>query len=155
MVTPTRANSRDVRTAAGLWKAACLGVVSAALLMPSTCSAAQATAADDLVKAINQYRQQNNLPAIAPSPKLTQVAIAHVQDLVDNHPDTKLCPADKANMHSWSENSGKNGWHGSGSNYNHTDFNYRNYTDSYNNSSRYWINGNVSFRPADSDSRSW
>ena len=110
MVTPTRTKSRDVRPAAGLWKAACLGVVSAALLAPSAWAAAQATAANDLVNLINQYRQQNKLPAIPLSQKLTTVAMTHLEDLVNNDPDTKLCPADKQNMHSWSENPGK--WKG-------------------------------------------
>lgn len=58
------------------------------------------TPAADLIAAINQYRQQHGLPAIATSPKLNAVAVAHVQDLATYHPENKC----GGNTHSWSSN---------------------------------------------------
>jgi hypothetical protein len=53
--------------------------------------------ATELAKVINDYRATLELPRIAVSAKLTEVARAHVRDLNDNNPVT-----DKCNMHSWS-----------------------------------------------------
>jgi hypothetical protein len=56
--------------------------------------------AADLIAAINQYRQQQGLPAIAASPKLNAVAVAHAQDVTAYHPESKC----GGNLHSWSAN---------------------------------------------------
>lgn len=45
-----------------------------------------------------QYRKARKLPSIPVSAKLTQVAKAHVQDLMKNYKDNGKC-----NYHSWSE----------------------------------------------------
>jgi hypothetical protein len=55
--------------------------------------------ATELAKLINDYRATLELPRIAVSPALTEVARAHVRDLNENKPVT-----DKCNMHSWSKN---------------------------------------------------
>ena len=46
---------------------------------------------------INDYRQQNKLPAIPLSISLTRVSQAHVRDLTDNYKPNNRC-----NPHSWS-----------------------------------------------------
>lgn len=50
-----------------------------------------------LFELVNDYRRENNLPAIPLSPSLCFVAGAHVWDLNTNQPDRGRC-----NMHSWS-----------------------------------------------------
>jgi hypothetical protein len=62
-------------------------------------AAAQSTTAG-IAEAINAYRQEQGLPAIPVSDELTQVARAHVADIVANHPE-KACDD---NLHSWSAN---------------------------------------------------
>jgi hypothetical protein len=54
----------------------------------------------ELIGLVNDYRAQNNLPAIPPSPSLCMVATAHVHDLVDNSPHTQ---PGGCNLHSWSD----------------------------------------------------
>lgn len=54
---------------------------------------------EDLVNMINHYRNQNGLESIPYSPALTETAVAHVEDLGDNHPDEK----GDCNLHSWSD----------------------------------------------------
>lgn len=51
----------------------------------------------DLIKLINNYRQQNGLPRVAISRSMMLVAQSHVKDLVENGPYTGTC-----NLHSWS-----------------------------------------------------
>jgi len=51
-----------------------------------------------IVDLINAYRQSNGLPAVPYSPSLGCVAVTHVHDLADNHPNTGNC-----NLHSWSD----------------------------------------------------
>ena len=55
-----------------------------------------------LADIINQFRQENGLPAIPISSQLTLVAETHVWDLETNHPDQGSC-----NLHSWS---GQGSW---------------------------------------------
>lgn len=55
----------------------------------------------DVIKLINDYRQQKGLSRVRISRSLTLVAQSHVKDLVENRPDTTPC-----NLHSWS-NKGK------------------------------------------------
>jgi hypothetical protein len=50
-----------------------------------------------LYQLINQYRKENNLPAIPLSPALCFVAQTHAKDLMDNKVVKNNC-----NMHSWS-----------------------------------------------------
>ena len=90
MFTPARTSDRNHCPKVGLLKAACLSLVSVVLLTPSIQAKATGTAANDLVKLINAYRQQKKLPAIPVSQKLTKVAIAHMEDLVNNKPHTTL-----------------------------------------------------------------
>jgi hypothetical protein len=52
----------------------------------------------ELANKINEYRLQNNLPAIPLSASLFFVAQTHVKDLARNHPDVMNC-----NEHSWSD----------------------------------------------------
>lgn len=54
----------------------------------------------ELTTAINNYRAQNGLAAIPLSSAMTAVAIAHVNDLNNYHPE-KNC---NGNTHSWSPN---------------------------------------------------
>lgn len=51
----------------------------------------------DLIKLINDYRQQNGLSRVRISRSLMLVAQTHVKDLVENQPNTGSC-----NLHSWS-----------------------------------------------------
>jgi len=74
---------------------ALLGMFSTAVFAPALQAASPAP---DLIAAINQYRQQNGLPAIPASPKLNAVAAAHVKDVITYHPE-KQCGG---NLHSWS-----------------------------------------------------
>ena len=62
-------------------------------------AAAQSTTAG-IAEAINAYRQEQGLPAIPVSEEMTQVAQAHVADIVANHPEA----ACNGNLHSWSTN---------------------------------------------------
>ena len=112
MFASTYPEQRRGRPVKGLLRAACLGLVSVALLASLAHAQAKATAANDLVNLINQYRQQKNLPAIPLSQKLTTVAKVHAEDLANNAPHEKLCPndPDKQNMHSWSQGGTK--WKG-------------------------------------------
>jgi hypothetical protein len=76
----------------------------------------QGCAGDSLALLINQYRAQNNLPAIPVSDKLTRVAYSHVEDLDIYHPEVTC--GNKGNLHSWSNNgkwqgiSGVGAWQG-------------------------------------------
>ncbi len=112
MLTQPKTEQRIVCSKRGLLGAVCLGLVSVTLL----CSVQQAQAAAKveygLVNSINQYRKQKGLPPIPLSQKLTTVALAHVEDLVNKQPHKNLCPSDpkKQNEHSWSNNPGK--WKG-------------------------------------------
>lgn len=54
----------------------------------------------ELATLINNYRAQNGLPAISISDKMTAVALTHVMDLNNYHPE-KGC---NGNFHSWSTN---------------------------------------------------
>lgn len=57
-----------------------------------------------LASLINQYRVQNGLGAIAISRSLTQVAQAHVKDLVENRPDQGVDErGQRCSIHSWSD----------------------------------------------------
>jgi hypothetical protein len=53
---------------------------------------------DSIVEAINKYRVEKNLPEIAVSPSLNQVAEIHVRDLAENYVISNEC-----NLHSWSD----------------------------------------------------
>jgi uncharacterized protein YkwD len=59
-----------------------------------------------LTDLINAYRRQNGLPEAPLSPRLTAVALAHVNDLIENRPHAT------GNLHSWSH-----GEHWSGGEY--------------------------------------
>jgi len=64
----------------------------------------------ELPQLINNYRQQQGLPSIKLSSKLSAVAFAHIRDLSTYHPE-KTCGA-KGTLHSWSNHGnwqGKNG----------------------------------------------
>lgn len=52
---------------------------------------------------INQYRDNNGLPAIPLTKSLTTVAKTHIEDLSQNHPDTKNYGSGDCNTHSWSD----------------------------------------------------
>ncbi len=112
MFTQIKIEQRIVCSTRRLLKAVCLGMVSVALLGSTGQAWAQAKAEYGLVNSINQYRKQEGLPPIPLSQKMTTVALAHVEDLVNNEPHKKLCPSDpdKQNEHSWSNNPGK--WKG-------------------------------------------
>ncbi|HDY66064.1 MAG TPA: hypothetical protein ENH84_07540 [Phycisphaerae bacterium] len=112
MFTRPRTVQRIVCCTGGLLKAACLGLASIALLCSAQQAQADAKAEYDLVSQINLHRMQKGLAAIPLSQKMTTVAKAHVEDLANNEPHKKLCPADpdKQNGHSWSHNPGK--WKG-------------------------------------------
>ncbi|MCA4893570.1 MAG: CAP domain-containing protein [Cytophagales bacterium] len=70
----------------------CLG---ASDLSSQTCLSGEEKKLYDLTMA---YRKTKKLPSIPLSAKLTQVAQAHVRDLMKNYKDTGKC-----NYHSWSE----------------------------------------------------
>lgn len=47
---------------------------------------------------INAFRIENDLPEISLSGSLSLLAKLHINDLIENHPDTSIC-----NLHSWSD----------------------------------------------------
>ncbi len=55
-----------------------------------------------LADQINQYRQENGLPALPVTNSLTKVARAHIEDLNTYHPDTETYGTGSCNRHSWS-----------------------------------------------------
>lgn len=65
-----------------------------------------------LANSINDYRKQEGLAAIPLSDKLTAVALKHVSDLNNNHPE-QTCGAG-ANTHSWSSEGNWQGQYGKG-----------------------------------------
>jgi hypothetical protein len=67
-----------------------------------------------LPREINVYRQQNNLPPISLSNKLTSVAIAHVNDLAAHYPYQHCSSTAKFNFHSWSNHGNWQGRDGEG-----------------------------------------
>lgn len=76
----------------------------ATLGLPLTATAQYANTANclnpeeaSLLALVNQYRQQNGLPAVASSFSLSSVGQWHVWDLETNNPRTGSC-----NLHSWS-----------------------------------------------------
>lgn len=52
----------------------------------------------ELFNLINDIRKENNLDALPLSASLSFTAESHINDLIENHPDTSLC-----NLHSWSD----------------------------------------------------
>ncbi|MGE5425318.1 MAG: CAP domain-containing protein [Syntrophothermus sp.] len=52
----------------------------------------------EIFRLVNEYREQNHLPAVKFSPSLSYVAYCHVRDLAENLPADERC-----NLHSWSE----------------------------------------------------
>lgn len=66
----------------------------------------------ELPKLINDYRNQNGLPGIKISNKLSAVALAHIRDLSTYHPE-QTCGAN-GNLHSWSDNGNWQGVYGAG-----------------------------------------
>lgn len=61
-------------------------------------SQGQLTSDPELVKLINAYRKANGLEPVKTLPALTQVAHAHLQDLIQNKPHEKT-----KNLHAWSD----------------------------------------------------
>lgn len=66
----------------------------------------------ELPEAINDYRDQNGVPKIKLSSKLSAVAFAHIRDLSTYHPE-KTCGSG-GNLHSWSNNGNWKGIYGNG-----------------------------------------
>ncbi|MEW6368050.1 MAG: CAP domain-containing protein [Acidobacteriota bacterium] len=110
----SHAGTQPVQCTKGVWHifrslASCTTSLASISIFAITCLQAHgqesALTANEkqLADLVNQYRQQENLPAVPVTNSLTKVARTHVKDLDTNHPDTATYGTGSCNRHSWSD----------------------------------------------------